>query len=157
MFREETTQELDTVEDNQVDSRSHSVFKGRPADVNSRAASNMSFENGHQHTSMINLKKKRGSQSNARIDGVIPMSNDRIKALEAAYLTKLQRPKKQTPRSRMFHNEQLERNYTEIINVHKQNMSTRNGNEQIQSTNALNDLGLTQMKVLPVPQINNFN
>jgi hypothetical protein len=43
---------------------------------------------------MINLKRKRGSQSNARIDGVIPMSNDRIRALEAAYLTKLQRPKK---------------------------------------------------------------
>jgi hypothetical protein len=67
--------------------------------------SNMSFEN-NQH-SMAIVKKKRGSlhsNNNARVDGVIPMSNDRIKALEAAYLTKLQRPKKQTPKSRMMFN-----------------------------------------------------
>ena len=86
---------------------------------------------------------------------MIPMSTDRIKALEAAYLTKLQRPKKQTPRSRLLNQEQMERNYTEIINVHKQNISSRNngvGMEHVQSTGALNDLmGLTQMKVLPVP------
>jgi len=47
----------------------------------------MSFEQ-NQH-SMVTLKKKRGSLHSNRVDGVIPMSNDRIKALEAAYLTKL--------------------------------------------------------------------
>jgi hypothetical protein len=69
---------------------------------------------------MVTFNKKRGSlhSNNPRIDGVIPMSSDRIRALEAAYLTKLQRPKKQTPKSRMFNQEQMERNYTEIINVH---------------------------------------
>jgi hypothetical protein len=35
-----------------------------------------------------------------RVDGIIPMSTDRIKALEVAYLTKLHRPKKTTPKGR---------------------------------------------------------
>jgi hypothetical protein len=44
------------------------------------------------------IKNKRGSQSNTRIDGIIHMPNERMKALEAAYLTKLHRPnKRNTP------------------------------------------------------------
>ena len=68
---------------------------------------------------------RRGSQSNTRIDGILPINSDRIKALEAAYLTKLHRPhKKVTPSSNKVN---LEDSYNQIINEHSHNISQRIG------------------------------
>ena len=82
------------------------------------------------------------------------MPNERMKALEAAYLTKLHRPnKRNTPviMNKTSAQEQAQK-YNQIINEHRFTMSQR--------TNLLGDdgiLGLTQISVLPNPQINNFN
>jgi hypothetical protein len=68
---------------------------------------------------------RRGSQSNTRIDGILPINSDRIKALEAAYLTKLHRPhKKVTPSSNKVN---LEDTYNQMINEHSHNISQRIG------------------------------
>lgn len=61
--------------------------------------SNMSFRVTQQSEERMGksfMQNKRGSHSNTRVDGIIPMSSDRIKALEAAYLTKLARPNRNT-------------------------------------------------------------
>ena len=69
---------------------------------------------------------KRGSQSNTRIEGILPINSERIKALEAAYLTKLHRPhKKVIPSSNKVN---LEDTYNQIINEHSHNISQRIGN-----------------------------
>lgn len=77
----------------------------------------------------MGLKKtftyKRGSQSNTRIEGMLPINSDRIKALETAYLTKLHRPLKKIAPSTNKVN--LEDTYDQIINEHSHNISQRIG------------------------------